>query len=243
MKRCVTMMLAVLFLLAVVCALQAEEKSKLSKNEQANMPDAQQNAVQKLRLKRVLVITEPPEYHVTSINFCGQKGDDDLLEQLENLPDLQSLNVNGCQIKGDQLKHFAKLTSLASLVLSENQVTDKGLAELRGLTNLESLHLRDTPVSDAGLEHLAAIPSIKVLDLSKTKVTDEGLKKLATLTNLKWLLLAETDVSDAGMESLAAIGSLGRVTVNKTKVTEEGVKKLKQALPRVQVDIEKEQGS
>jgi hypothetical protein len=200
---------------------------------------AEQAAVRKLRDRKVLVIEEacdpnaPNDRHVTSINFCGQPVDDDLLAQLRHLPALQSLNASDCKITGGQLKYLAGLNQMASLVLSNTAIDDKGLENISLLESIESLILCDTAISDAGLDHVAELRNLKILDLSKTKVTDAGIKKLLPLASLEHLLLAETSLTDAGLDQLASLPKLRRLTIYKTNVTQAGTARLKQAMPRL----------
>jgi hypothetical protein len=210
---------------------------------------AQRDAAKILEKRKILVIIETPDPArpndklVTSINFCGSPDkkspvDKEVLDQMANFPDLQSLNAADCRLTGEQLKYLAPLTKMASLVLSGTSVDDAGLANLQPLTGIESLHLKDTAVTDAGLDHVAALTNLKVLDLSKTKITDAGVKKLQPLANLKWLLMSDTAITDAGLQELAAMQNLGRLTITETKVTPEGVAKLKQANGKLSIDYE-----
>jgi hypothetical protein len=213
-------------------------KIKSLEPERGHDKAAERAATEKLRKLKILVITEPPDKRVMSVNFCGIKVDDDMLALLDDFPDLLSLNMADCNITGDQLRHVAGLTELASLVLANTQIDDDGLAHFAQLKKLESLHLRDTKISDTGLDHVASLGALKVLDLQKTKVTDAGMKKLRALKGLKWLLISDTAVTDAGLEHLAAIKSLGRLTAVGTKITQAGVTKLKRAIPALHVDTE-----
>ena len=71
-----------------------------------------------------------------------------------------------------------RLTSLQSMNLSGNRITDSGLALLSGLTNLETLDLDATDVTDSGLVQLQSLKQLKVLSLAGTKVTPQGVKAL-----------------------------------------------------------------
>ena len=60
------------------------------------------------------------------------------LENLGDLPKLQTLNVAQTQVSGAGLKHQ---TGLRALLLNNAKVTDEGLGGLERLANLESLNL------------------------------------------------------------------------------------------------------
>jgi len=239
--------IALLVVLGVVVYHKFGPKSD---RRDAAVEKAEQAAAKTLRQQKVLVIMEthdpavPDDKRVTSVNFCGTSVfgnkpiDDSLLAELDCFTDLQSLNVGDCKITGVQLKYFAGLKKMASLVLSDTAVDDRGLENLRALEAIESLNLRDTAISDAGLDSIAALRNLKVLDLSKTEVTDAGIKKLLPLGDLKWLLLAETSLTDHGLDQLAPLVHLGRLTLNKTHVTAAGMAKLKRSIPGLAIDFD-----
>lgn len=189
------------------------------------------------KVSMYLVISEPPEKKVTSVNFCGKPVSDEALALVSKLYRVMTINAGGCKITDDQLKHFGGLRGLNNLILNETAVTDAGLANLRPLAgNLGTLYLGETPITDRGLDDIAALTKLKILDLSKTKITDEGLKKLAPLGELSWFLIGDTEITDAGLAHLANLKNLSRLTVKGSKVTDAGIDKLKKSLPKLAVD-------
>ena len=113
-----------------------------------------------------LVITEPPDGKVTSVNFLGHPVDDETMKLVGKLFRISALNADKCKITDDQLKHLAGLVGMSSLVLSDTPITNKGLEHLKPLVGIEALHLSGTKISDAGLDHLAAMPNLKILNIS-----------------------------------------------------------------------------
>lgn len=91
--------------------------------------------------------------HVECVR-SDERSSDAVFEQLKDLGQLQSLDLEG------------------------SQVTDAGLEHLKGLGQLQVLTLFNTNVTDAGLEHLKGLGQLQVLNLFMTKVTDTGVKKL-----------------------------------------------------------------
>ena len=77
-----------------------------------------------------------------------------------------------------QIKHFAELSHLKTLVLTGTAAGDAGLEHLKGLKELQFLGLSDTKVTDAGLEHLVGLAQLQYVNLKGSKVTEAGIKKL-----------------------------------------------------------------
>ena len=198
--------------------------------------EAEQKAAKMLRKQGFLVISEPPDRRVTSINFPASPVDDDTLRQISDLYRLMSVNAGNTKITDSQLVYFSDLDNLSSLILQATPITDAGLHHLRTLPAIEALHLSDTLVSDQGLEDIAAMKTLKVLNLSGTKVTDRGIKTLTGLNELNWLLLANTTISDDALVSLASMKNLKRLTAINTNVSAAGIARLRQALPLLSVD-------
>jgi len=205
----------------------------------------EQLAAAVLRQDGVLVTAEPPEGHVTSVNFQPKDADGDLprhvdanaLRHLAAFYHLGALNLADTDIGDGQLRYLSGLSTLNSLILGGTRVTDAGLVHLKDLKGIESLHLPSTRVSDKGLPDIALIRDVSILDLSGTRVTDQGLEHLLGMKKLRHLLLSDNEkITDEGLKQLEEMKGLGRLTIKNTKVTAEGVKRLQEALPQVSVD-------
>ena len=69
------------------------------------------------------------------------------LEQLRDMPELETLTLYCNNITDPELAHLKELTNLQSLTLmGYDNITDAGLAHLKGLTNLQSLDLIRTQI-------------------------------------------------------------------------------------------------
>jgi len=199
--------------------------------------DAEQRAAEALRELGVLVIAEPPDRQVTSVNFRGRPFDETVAQLVADLFRLQSINLADSELADEQLQHLSELSELSSLVLAGTALSDEGLAHLRGLKHLESLLIPDTKITNGGLRHVAAIGSVAILDLSDTAVDDQGLKHLLPLGRLHHLLLVGNDITDAGIKTLEGMPDLRRLTLlGNTKVTQEALRALIRAHPGLAVD-------
>src|SRR5262249_40640908 len=67
---------------------------------------------------------------------------------------------------------------LATLDLSNTEVTDAGMRDLASLEGLATLNLFGTQVTDAGLKNLSSLKNLISLQLGGTRVTIDGVVKL-----------------------------------------------------------------
>ncbi len=142
------------------------------------------------------------------------------LARLRDLSSVRSLKVS-CQIITDAgLGHVATLENLKTLELTECAISDVGMHHLAKLKRLTTLNLRWTKITGAGLAYLPQ--KLEHLDLSFTRVNDDGLARLPSLPNLDDLDLSDTQVTDAGLAHLSRHSSLGILNLSGTHVTDAG---------------------
>ncbi|KAH7574334.1 hypothetical protein JRO89_XS03G0283700 [Xanthoceras sorbifolium] len=146
---------------------------------------------------------------------------------IENLTNLESLNLDSCNIGDEGLANLRGLTLLKSLELSDTEVGSGGLCHLSGLTRLENLNLSFTSVTDSGLKKLAGLTSLKSLNLDARNVTDVGLAALTSLTGLTHLDLFGAHISDSGTNSLQCFKNLQSLEICGGILTDVGVKNIK----------------
>jgi hypothetical protein len=201
---------------------------------------AEQEAAAILEKSDVFLVKE--QNGITSVNFINcPKPDDATVKQVANLFRLLAANLSNTEITDDQLAYFGNLKHLTSLVINGTPITDAGFAHLSNLPMLQSLQASHTKITDDGLDHITNLMTLNIVDLSNTNITDKGLKKLAKLKNINWLLLRGTKITDAGLAELGAIPELKHLTLTQgMNVSNEAVEKLKQALPKLVVDYEKQ---
>lgn len=151
---------------------------------------------------------------LTNLRFLGLWGtgvDDAGLEELADLPELETLSFSGTvaelgiqqrKLTNAGLKPLARFPKLRQLYLDYLGISDDGLVDLAQARRLEFLSLRLSEVTDDGLPHLTALTGLKELNLTGAKVTAEGVKELAAALpgcNIVW---------DGGIElSKSAAGS------------------------------------
>lgn len=116
---------------------------------------------------------------------------------------------------------------------------DGALATLEPLAEqIAWLDLGGTQVTDEGLTRvLPKLVNLWRLTLARTAVTDAGLAPLRSLQRLEAVNLYATSITDAGLRSLDSLPRLRAVYAWQTRVTPQGADALRQALPRVQVNL------
>lgn len=119
---------------------------------------------------------------------------------------------------------LARLRRLELLDLDGADVRDEDLRPLAGLRELKCLILRNTWVTDAGLVHLRDMDRLEVLDLSLTRITDAGLSCLAGMPALRWLGLDLCrEVTGRGLSHLPADSPLAHLSATQSGFDEEGL--------------------
>jgi hypothetical protein len=211
---------------------------------QSKLNAAELDAVEQLRGRGAMVVTELPDHHATSLDFRGMEVDDEMLREAARLYRLQHVNLINSNVTDEQLGYLTGLRHLGSVVLNGTPVTDDGAVYLEQIESLGSITARNTKIGDAGLDRLVRLSELTNLDLSGTQVTDAGLARLVELRNLTHVLLEDDAITDAGLAHLEKIPSLRRLTIrgkrkggdSKVNVTDAGIDRLKQTNPALIVD-------
>jgi hypothetical protein len=206
-----------------------------------------------------LVTSVGPDYFrkVESVSVVNAPVTDDWLNNLDKLPELESLLLRGTNATGDGIARLGVLRSLQRLdiksmagvndrtleVIGEcadlssltlwdcREITDAGVAHLAPLVKLEQLNLSGSQLTDAGMVHLSGMTKMRMLNIEKAQVTDQGLKHLANMKEMYWLDLRGTGVTDEGLRHLEGMTKLWQLVLWDTKVTQAGAARIKAALP------------
>jgi hypothetical protein len=105
---------------------------------------------------------------------------DAFLERLRSLKHLKRLYIREiCDATDSGMAHIEAFSSLESLALASDRITDAGLGHLGNLRSLSYLDLDGcAAVTDAGLRYLKNIPKLKYLLLRRTSTTEECIQQL-----------------------------------------------------------------
>ena len=138
-----------------------------------------------------------------SVNWCNLKAEE--LQNIKILQSLKSLELQFANINDDALIYISYIQNLTSLDISSNpRVTDSGISYLpKSLNNLKVAGC--DLITDKGIEMLPK--NITSLDISYCKrITDTGIYHLNHVTNLK--LKYCTNVHGSGLVALKNVRSL-----------------------------------
>ncbi|WP_407345517.1 leucine-rich repeat domain-containing protein [Pengzhenrongella phosphoraccumulans] len=135
------------------------------------------------------------------------------LNGVAKLTHLATLDLSSNEVS--DLTPLTGMPKLGSLKLTHNLVTD--LTPLAGLPVLTDLGLTDNAVSDVG--PLAQVPTLRYLGLARNQIGDLG--PLAGLTGLVELDVSENQVAD--VEALAALTQLDRLTLSGNTIVDPSV--------------------
>lgn len=138
--------------------------------------------------EQLVSITKISTLKSIDIGFCEKPTN---LDFLQNKPNLEHLNLNGCR----GLTNFTALENISTLKsINANKTQLKDLDVLAKNQSIENLNLRDTEISS--VEPLGAFSGLKELDLSDTPLSD--IAGLSGCKNLRQVKLINCKINDIG---------------------------------------------
>ena len=110
----------------------------------------------------------------------GSRVGDDQVAALASAGDqVVELNLQDAGLGDSVAESLGKLSGLARLRVSRNEITDRGIAALARLPQLERLNVyANAGVTDASVDALASIASLRQLDVWETGLTAQGIARL-----------------------------------------------------------------
>ncbi len=150
---------------------------------------------------RGLLLLKP--LSLADLALTTTKVTDQGITHLEGQRKMWKLCLGDTQVTDECLPSIAKIESLSWLELGETAVTIDGLKALRDHKNLASLLLSNCNLSDSDVQQLANMfPKLDKLDLSGNKITDKALTHLAKVKTLRklWILRCP-QLSEAAIDS------------------------------------------
>ena len=163
------------------------------------------------------------------------------LAKLASLPKLNFLQLTSCsRVTGSGFAEFAKSSTLETLSLVNNSITDQGIAALSRLCNLQRLTVGKVPaVTDQGLAEITRLPKLEMLWLlGAPHITDEGIASLVDHSALTSLRIFQCEkLTDASLFAIGRLPNLLSVDIAQCGgITEDGLEKLRETLPKVWVN-------
>jgi len=157
-------------------------------------------------------------------------GSDELSQRLDELKAIKNgggTSQNTVSIGGVEIK-----TDASSLVLSGKMLTDSDLNDLSQLTSLESLSLSDNKLSN--LAPLSQLSALTFLDVSGNGISD--ISALSDLALLKTLYLDGNPVQD--LSPLYELKALRTLSMKNIAISSSQMAELKSALPDCKIYVD-----
>jgi hypothetical protein len=99
------------------------------------------------------------------------------LKAFPELPELQVLG-QGSTVTSTGLAHLSQLKKIEKLRVQHVNMKDNDVKLFAALTSLKELDLAANPISNTGIAHLKGLTNLKILNIQETKVTPEGVANL-----------------------------------------------------------------
>jgi hypothetical protein len=160
------------------------------------------------------------------VYLFGTDATDGELTQLAGLPQLEAIDLGGCEVSIEGILQLKAARGLKRLGLASVRppLDDDAIERIvAAFPRLESLSLDEAQLTDAGLVHIGKLTQLHYLNISQTKITDEGLPALIGLTKLRTLHASDNKIHDPGMKSLGQLASLEKLVLNFTNIGDAGL--------------------
>lgn len=116
---------------------------------------------------------------------------------LKKTTSIKSIFLPDNELTDQTISELAKLPHLTMLNLSDNEITSKGIAHIANhFPQLEYLSLCELPITNSDTQRLLEHPSISTLHLDGTLVDDEIVSRILANKNLVYISLAFTKISE-----------------------------------------------
>lgn len=155
---------------------------------------------------------------VTSLNLGHCNINDNALKEVAKLTTVVSLNVESNPITDNGVSHLVNLP-LGMLVLKRTLITDKSFESIKNIPMLGTLNVSGTAVTEDGIMSLRDMPSLVILDCAKMNFSNH-LKGIEKFHNLKHLIASQTNVDDRTVAQIVRVSTLTVLILDRTKVTD-----------------------
>ena len=164
----------------ILLSLQKEVKKALPDVPLAIVAKADENDIQKLKARGIVVLPVAQNSNYLKANFVtvDSVDHDDIVLLHQVKKQLVWLNLSGKKISDTVLTNVSNLTNLTRLQLDNTSITDKGLASLKSLVDLQYLNLVGTIITVQGILQLKTLPRLQAIYLYKTFISSSDWQML-----------------------------------------------------------------
>ncbi len=167
----------------------------------------------------------------------GLSVDDSATQQFRNWRNVETLNLDWCDIGDDSIANVQTLPKLSRLHVANTHISAVGLQQLklenlllldvnhityareilpkiRHSKKLENLRMAKTGLKDADLKLIGQILPLVVLDIRGNQISDNGIESLTNLKSLDYLWFSATNVTPKCIESIKKMPHLKGITLS-----------------------------
>ncbi len=154
------------------------------------------------------------------------------LRKLATQTSVRTLQLGGQQVTDENLAYVGQMTGLEELsIFWSFQLTDKGISQLSGLKRLRILEIDNSRMTDVSLGTIGKLTNLEELRIGGVGFSDRGLAQLKGLTRLTELSLGagirkNERITDAGLEFLMGMKALERLDVTGSELSDRGLARL-----------------
>jgi hypothetical protein len=148
---------------------------------------------------------------------------------------LRYLSVSGTDLSEDGLVRLIVLPQLETIDISGCQVTGRKLDGAHGSQSLVELNAGQAPLSVEFASFVSRSPRVQKLVLSHKSIDDKFIAALGAHPTMSLLLVLESNITDASVPALGRMPALTFLMEPSNKLTSEGVTRLRTARPNLEV--------
>ncbi len=163
---------------------------------------------------------------VQALLMQGLSVDDSATRLFRNWRNLDTLNLDWCDIGDDSIANMQTLPKLSRLHVANTHISAVGLQQLK-LENLSLLEVNNITYAGEILPKLRHSKKLDNLRMAKTGLKDADLKLIGQISPLVVLDIRGNPISDKGIESLASLQNLDYLWFSATNVTPKCIKSIK----------------
>jgi serine/threonine protein kinase len=163
--------------------------------------------------------------------------DDKDIDDLNALPQLETLIIGAGDISGDGLARLSRLRQLNTLMAAQCEKIKPALKVLSGSPQMQILDLSDCVLDDADYDFLSNLPALRRLMIAKTDTTDSQLAKLSALPKLVRLEDTNSQITTASLPVLKKMHDRGvQMKISSYNFSRADVASMQKALPSAQFE-------
>jgi len=159
-----------------------------------------------------------------------------MLRRLAKFPNLETVDLDRCDISDVDAAVFSNLQHLKSLSCASTMITGACLEPYSRCKTLETLKLAHNRLDTKFLKQLQYFPKLKELAIDDCGINSEGIAYISKCSRLIILdLTGNRDIRDSDVASLSSIKSLKQICLDRTNVSSKKIVELARKLPNTSV--------